>query len=218
MTAILIYPLISIKLPQWAITAIEKSCRGFFWAGEQTASGGQCTLAWKTVARPRDVGGLGITDLRVAGFALKLRWLWLKRTDPNRPWSVLPLDCEEEVEAMFDASTEVQVGDGKDMFWTDRWLNGSSIYLLAPDLCQAVSKRTLKQRTVREALQNNNWVRDLTAPLTIVALVQYLQIWVEVQQQVLQQESSDIINWRWKAPSNTPQAPRTTCSSWMPPS
>lgn len=108
------------------------------------------------IARPLELGGLGITDLHTAGLALKLRWLWLKRTDRNRPWSALPLECKKEVQAMFDASIEIMVGDGNDTcFWTDQWLNGSSILLLAPDLCQTVGKRVLKRRTVREALQNS---------------------------------------------------------------
>lgn len=58
-------------------------------------------------------------DLRIAGFALRLRWLWFQRTDTKRPWSGLPLECEREVQAMFDASIEITTGDGKLTFFLD---------------------------------------------------------------------------------------------------
>lgn len=197
MTAIPIYPLISIKLPQWAIAAIEKSCLGFFWAGEQTASGGQCMLAWKAVARPQELGGLGITDLQFVGFALRLCWLWFKRTDTRRPWSALPLDCEPQVQAMFDASTQVQLADGnKALFWTDKWLNGTSIQLCAPDLYHSCQQESATNKD-SEALQGNRWIRDITAPMTIMALAQYLELWPNLQAIELLDGVADRITWRW---------------------
>lgn len=42
--------------------------------------------------------------------------------------SNLPIDCETEVQQMFDASIEVKVGNAElTYFWTDRWFNGRSI-------------------------------------------------------------------------------------------
>jgi len=38
-------------------------------------------VAWPTVCRPVELGGLGVTDLRLAGYVLQTRWLWLQRTD-----------------------------------------------------------------------------------------------------------------------------------------
>ena len=39
---------------------------------------------------PPDLGSLGIVDLQKFGFALRMRWLWLRRVDPSRPWFCLP--------------------------------------------------------------------------------------------------------------------------------
>lgn len=89
MSVIPIYTMVVIKMPAWAINAIAKYRRGFFWAGETSAPGGKCTLSWQCITRPSEVGGLGIPDLRTMGAALHLRWQWLKRTDDTRPWSKL---------------------------------------------------------------------------------------------------------------------------------
>jgi hypothetical protein len=43
------------------------------------------------VCRPMELGGLGISSLKELGWALQMRWLWLQKTEPNRPWSALPI-------------------------------------------------------------------------------------------------------------------------------
>jgi hypothetical protein len=40
-----------------------------------------------SVCRPLSLGGLGIHNLEVLGWALNLSWLWLKKTQPDRPWT-----------------------------------------------------------------------------------------------------------------------------------
>jgi hypothetical protein len=44
---------------------------------------------------------LGITNLKLAGFALQTRWLLLKKTDGNRAWSELPIKADPQVQAFF---------------------------------------------------------------------------------------------------------------------
>jgi hypothetical protein len=41
-------------------------------------------------------GGLGVIDLRLAGVALRTRWLWLQRTEPDKAWASLPMKVEPE--------------------------------------------------------------------------------------------------------------------------
>jgi hypothetical protein len=85
------------------------------------------------------------------GYALRLRWAWLSRTDLGRVWSALPSNSEAIVRARFDASVSVQVGNGAcTLFWS--WLDGEAILLIAPDLIQAVHKGFRKTRTVARAL------------------------------------------------------------------
>lgn len=79
MSSICVHTLISLKIPDWVFKEIDKRRRGFLWEGKQEARCGHCLVAWTTACRPTDFGGLGIPDLRLASFALRLRWLWLKK-------------------------------------------------------------------------------------------------------------------------------------------
>ena len=51
----------------------------FFWAGLDQSVQGKCMVAWDTCCRPTDLGGLGISNLRLTGYALQTRWLWLQK-------------------------------------------------------------------------------------------------------------------------------------------
>ncbi|GJM95451.1 hypothetical protein PR202_ga12188 [Eleusine coracana subsp. coracana] len=99
---------------------------------------------------------------------------------------------------MFDTSIEVVLGDGAETyFWTDRWLNGTSIKLLAPALVQAVSGRTQRSHTVQQALANKQWIRDITGPLAVTVIYQYIQVWILLRQINISPGVGDPINWRW---------------------
>jgi hypothetical protein len=78
-------------------------CRAFLWSGTERMSGGKCKIAWPLVCAPNEYGGLGITDLRILGFALRLRWEWLRRTDPESARARLPSKPERIVSSMFQA-------------------------------------------------------------------------------------------------------------------
>jgi hypothetical protein len=93
-----------------AIKEIDAICRKFLWVGKDESINGKCLVTWKTVCRPTELGGLGITDLRLAGYALQSRWLWLQKTDSVRAWSELPLNMDSEDQAFFRASTFTEVG------------------------------------------------------------------------------------------------------------
>jgi hypothetical protein len=116
---------------------------------------GHCGSWQKLGGRPTDYGRLGVIDLKLAGFALRACWMWLQKTDGERAWSALQIDFEPEVRALFSASVQVHIGDGwKALFWVDNWVEGRSISQLAPTLMTIISKRTRKQRTVAQALEN----------------------------------------------------------------
>jgi hypothetical protein len=132
------------------------------------------------------------------GWALRLRWSWLKRTDPFKCWADLPAGSEKRVVTMFEASLLVLVGDGKaTLFWSDRWLDGATIKELALDLFQAIPTRCRNSRTVSDALAGRSWTRDIKGALTVSLLAQYLRLWDRLQNVHLNTEERDRFIWKW---------------------
>ena len=67
-------------------------------------------------------------NLRTQGLAMRVRWEWLRRTDPSRPWQGLHLMVDKEAKAVFDSLVHIEVGEGsKIFFWTDRWMFAMSL-------------------------------------------------------------------------------------------
>uniref|UniRef100_A0A0A9EUV3 Reverse transcriptase zinc-binding domain-containing protein n=1 Tax=Arundo donax TaxID=35708 RepID=A0A0A9EUV3_ARUDO len=113
------------------------------------ANGGHCLLAWPKVIRSLELGGLGIHDLKTLCWSLRMRWLWLRKTQPDKPWASFPIQVHESVQALFAVAIISNVGDGSNtLFWTDNWLHGSSLATLAPHIFALVPKWTRNRRTV----------------------------------------------------------------------
>jgi hypothetical protein len=73
MTERIIYTSMAVEFPLWAFKAIEKFQKGFLWKGKTEVNGGHYLLAWPKVARPKDLGGLGIQDVRQFSLTLRAR-------------------------------------------------------------------------------------------------------------------------------------------------
>ena len=123
-------------------------------------------------------------------WALQAKWLWLQKTDPNKPWSGLEFPIQQHVKSFFSASIVTMVGNGcNTLFWTDRWVDGSRIQDFAPAVVANVGKRALSSRTVAHALENWQWVSDIVTPLNLSGLQQYLNLWDALRGVVLTQEA-----------------------------
>jgi hypothetical protein len=142
--------------PVWLLEELNKWMRAFFWAGKKEIHGGQCLVAWESVCKPTRLGGLGIKNLKLLGLALRVRWQWLRRTDPARPWQGLPALKDEAAMVVFQSLARINVGNGSSvMFWTDRWIDGYTAEELAPEVTALVSTRRKNVRKVAEALRGN---------------------------------------------------------------
>jgi hypothetical protein len=142
-------------------------------------------------------------DLRCLGISLRLRWLWLQRTEPTRSWASMLLTEDHQTKAFFKASFRCRVGNGESIyFWSDPWLQGCRIADLAPDLCAAATPRRRARQTVASALQNHAWIQDIIGPLAVPVLLQYLDVRQRLQQVRLSQNVSDRFAWRWSASGN----------------
>jgi hypothetical protein len=182
------------NLPPWARKELDSICRKFFWAGSDQSVRGKCMVAWNTCRRPTRLGGLGISDLQLAGYALQTRWLWLQRADHARAWSELPIKTAKEVRAFFKASTYTQLGDGRNtLFWEDRWIDGHDVQSIAPYLYLSVSQRVWRMQTVREGLHNRAWVRNIASGTPVEILVDYLHLWAAIDGTKLLNAHKDIV-------------------------
>jgi hypothetical protein len=85
----------------WMLEEINKWMWAFFWVGKDEVQGGHCLVAWRSICKPKKFGGLGVRDLRLQGLALRVRWHWLRRTDPERPWQGLPGLNDPEAAGVF---------------------------------------------------------------------------------------------------------------------
>jgi hypothetical protein len=101
------------NLPPWARKEIDSLCRKFFWAGSDASVQVKCMVTWPTVCKPTELGGLGISDLKLTGFALQTKWLWLQKIGRDQAWSQLLIKTAPEVQAFFKASTFTIIGDGR---------------------------------------------------------------------------------------------------------
>ena len=118
-------------------------------------------LAWSKVTRPPELGGLGISQLQQLGWALRMRWLWLQKTEPNKPWAIFPIKLHHSVKSFFSVAIVSKVGNGRNtLFWTDNWVHGQNLQKLVPHLFEAISVRARK-RTVLEAVSDLRWVSDI---------------------------------------------------------
>ncbi|WVZ69147.1 LOW QUALITY PROTEIN: hypothetical protein U9M48_017983 [Paspalum notatum var. saurae] len=73
LSAIPVHISIATCLFGWAIRAIDRLRRAFLWSGSDILGCGHSKVAWPTLCRPVEYGGLGITDLSLLGLALRVR-------------------------------------------------------------------------------------------------------------------------------------------------
>ena len=81
---------------------------------------------------------------------------------------------------LFNASTIVTIGNGhKSQFWHNSWLDGEALRNLAPHLFVLVKR---KNRTVKQELSNNAWIKALRGKITSATHVEeFVSLWIHVQ-------------------------------------
>lgn len=106
LTSMPTYLAMAVDLLPWAIKAVDKIRRGFLWCGSKDSKGGHCLVEWGRTCKPTELGDLGITDLQPMCWALRLRWLWLSKTEPDKPWAAFPIRVHKIAETFSDSSME----------------------------------------------------------------------------------------------------------------
>jgi len=100
---------------------------------------------------------------------------------------------DNEDRALFNAATIEDLGNGnKALFWTSRWLHGEAPATLFPALFEH-SKR--KNRTVKEALTDSKWVRDVDHSMSERIIAEFVALWGRLQDIELLPSQEDKITW-----------------------
>jgi hypothetical protein len=124
LTTTIIYQAMALELPHWIHKAIDKIWCSYLWRGRKEAKGGHCLVAWTTLTRPKEMGGLGIDDLKTLGRTLRVAWRWLKN-DLDESWAFLPLQmspCVDDLCSMA-VTTEIEYGSNS-LFYKGCWISG----------------------------------------------------------------------------------------------
>jgi hypothetical protein len=188
-----VYLLMVIKAPKNFLKELDKLRRRFLWAGDTQLTGGKCKVAWTKVCTPTVNGGLAIIDLHKFSRALRLRWLWYSWDARAKPWKDLELPVDAEDIALFNAATRVDLGSGdRASFWTSRWLEGEAPASLFPALFKH-SKR--KNRTVKDALAEERWIRDVDYNMTEQIIADFVSLWTCIRDMALDPAREDKITW-----------------------
>lgn len=196
LTATVMYHTMVLDIPPWAIKAIEKILRGFLWRGCKDAKGGHCLIARPKVARPKELGGLGISDLKQLNCILGVRWLWLQKAELDKPWASVPIQSSACAKALLSMAVATEIGDGRNtLFWSDRWIMGQRIAIISPLISSMILKRTANRRTIADAFANQAWVQDIHGVATVEVIIEFLQLWDLITEVDLQPGVNDNHFW-----------------------
>lgn len=85
----------------------------------------------------------------------------------------LPVDVMDT--SLFAAATQVTVHNGqRASFWNSSWISGQ-----APSILYMATTEG-EHRTVREAILNGQWIRDIAFSLNNDLLGQYFRLWSHI--------------------------------------
>lgn len=135
-------------------------------------------------------------NIKLQGLALRVRWEWLKRTDPERPWQGLAMTEDRDARAVFDSLVKIEVGAGnKVLFWRDRWIHGFAASDIAPLIHALVDTRTRNRRTVSEGLDSGRWLHDVVGELTFVGHMQLVHLNLAINTVQRDPSRPDCFSW-----------------------
>ena len=106
-----------------------------------------------------------------------MRWPWLKKSKPDKPWASLPLQVSKEAACLLSLAVVTEIGDGANtFFWKDKWIADKSIQDFAPRLVPLVPRRRFNKRIVRDALADEKWLEDIQGEISVETLMEYLEL------------------------------------------
>ena len=172
-----------LKMPSVVADKLVRIQRNFLWGwGSEWRK--IAWASWDKVCEPRDIGGLGIVDIRNFNLALLGKWIWRPGTDKGGLWKEILVskyggwrslreggkvsrgslwwkDLKQVWDSegwgrSFEDGFKWKVGDGKDIsFWEDSWLSCGAFKGVFPRL---YSLSLAKEAKVAEL---GHWLNDV---------------------------------------------------------
>jgi hypothetical protein len=138
----------AVELPPALLQAIDGLRRAFIWNIKDRPSGAKCLVAWISVGRSKEEGGLGIRCVTTKNECLQIKLLHRLHSAPEAPWprwvwavrdrraSLGPHWRHlEALMPLYRSISRVTVGNGRcTAFWLNAWLLGGAFCLLLPAL------------------------------------------------------------------------------------
>lgn len=151
------------------------------------------------------LGGLGIQNLTMLSWAMKMHWLWMQKTQQDSPIIDVVLNIPPEAQMMFRISTCFILSNGeRALFWTNRWAHGKS---LEEPMLTVMPQRGWRNRTIQQALTNNAWMQDIMGGLPVVAVEQVLHMMDIITNTVLTEQEDQLV---WLASASGQFSTKTT--------
>ena len=199
-----------IRLPDWVINEIDKIRRRFLWKGASEQGKGYHLVDWQKVCKPKDIGGLGILDMRIFNQSLLLKWIWWWHKNEQRIWKPImqmePLDVSNiptapifkqvnmEIVSFFNNSTIFIPGDGsRILVWEHNWGYG----ILKHRLQYVYSYALQPQLTLWQLATSQEITTNFRPNMSDEALseLQIIRQWILITN--LQPMIADETKWNW---------------------
>lgn len=201
-----------MRLPEWVITEIDRIRRRFLWKGANEQAKGYNLVDWEVVCQPKNIGGLGVLDMKVFNQALLLKWMWMWAKHDHKMWkplmeatsiiqngvpvSLLFAQIRDEIMAFFNASVQFIPGNGHGIsFWNHNWGFGIPKHIL-PDIYSYAVDTDISLRAMATAGSFNGKFRpnlSTTAEEELTALTGWISA---LRLDPLQRDEP---KWKWNA-------------------
>ena len=200
-------------LPKTVIKSMDKIRKRFFWQGGGTKKK-YYLVKWSKICVPKNMGGLGIKDLRKLNISLLAKWWWklengeglwqdivmakyvkkqclhnLKKKPGNSPsWNDLL-----KVKEFYLKGRIMIVGNGQSTdFWQDAWCGTMPLKEKFPDLFAICNTNVVSV----EGMARNGWRLTFRRWLDVAKQIQYRQLRDMITPLALSNEK-DIPKWCW---------------------
>lgn len=150
-------------------------------------------------------------------WALQTRWQWHKKTRAQRPWNDLELPSHSNALALFATAVTTEVGNGNTtLFWTDCWILGHSIEIIAPLVFSQVSPRVpeLEICVLWLKLCTTILVTDMQGGLSWLGIIEFLQLWDRIRECTLNDQEDRHI-WQLEASGSYSSKSAYRAFSWI---